>query len=304
MNRLFTFGCSFTLYNWPTWADLFGLEFPQAFNWGCPGIGNRGILERLFECDARMNFVPTDTIIIQWTSYLRHDYMRTNTIDKEKNISSWKTCGSIFNKNNQNIFDRNWINKFWEERVYFIHTLNAIVGAIGFLEGKGCKWAMTSMNDLRSVGNIIDEKTFNGEYQDPEINLPKFWDLDKNLDFYRTKIWETYKNKWVAPIIKVMEECPEYNAEFNIDKNEKKSNALFKINDRGKWEESHPSAKQHAIWLLSLKDYLQLDVNLTKEQVKMVNEITNFQTTAKNYKDFEEKINSTLWGKTIRVTGL
>lgn len=61
---------------------------------------------------------------------------------------------------------------------------------------------------------------------------------------------------------------------------------------------------QHAIWLLSLKDYLQLDVNLTKEQAKMVNEITNFQTTAKNYKDFEEKINNTLWGKTIRVAGL
>jgi hypothetical protein len=292
MSRLFTFGCSFTLYNWPTWADLFGLEFSQAYNWGCPGIGNRGILERLFECDACMNFAPTDTVVIQWTSYLRHDYMRTNTNDKGKNISSWKTCGSIFNKNNQNIFDRNWINKFWEERVYFIHTLNAIVGAIGFLDGKGCKWAMTSMNDLCAVGNNIEDKTFSGEYQNSK-NLPKFWDLDKNLDFYRTKIWEDNKDKWISPIINVIEECPEYNATFNFDKN-----------SEGKWEEAHPSVMQHAIWLLSLKDYLQLDVNLTKEQAKMVNEITNFQTTAKNYKDFEEKINNTLWGKTIRVAGL
>jgi hypothetical protein len=291
MSRLFTFGCSFTLYNWPTWADLFGLEFPQAFNWGCPGIGNRGILERLFECDARMNFVPTDTIIIQWTSYLRHDYMRTNTIDKE-NIFSWKTCGSIFNKNNQNIFDRNWISKFWEERVYFIHTLNAIVGAIGFLEGKNCKWAMTSMNDLCTVGNNIEDATFGGEYQNSK-NLPKFWDLDKNLDFYKTKIWENNKDKWISPMINVIEECPEYNATFHYDKDGK-----------GKWEEAHPSIKQHAIWLLSLKDYLQLDVNLTKEQTEMVIKMTDLQKNAKNYKDFEEKINNTLWGKTWRVLGL
>lgn len=301
MSRLFTFGCSFTLYNWPTWADLFGLEFPQAFNWGCPGIGNRGILERLFECDARMNFVPTDTIIIQWTSYLRHDYMRTNT---KKNLCSWKTHGSIFSRNNIDVFDKNWINKFWEERVYFIHTLNAIVGAIGFLEGKGCKWAMTSMNDLCSVTNKIFEENFYGEYQDPQINLPKFWEVDTNLSFYKTKIWEQNQNKWIAPLMKVMEECPEYNAEFNFDKTQKNDEKSFRINKHGKWEESHPSVMQHAIWLLSLKDYLQLDVNLTKEQTKMVNEITNFQTTAKNYKDFEEKINNTLWGKTVRVTGL
>ena len=303
MSRLFTFGCSFTLYNWPTWADLLGLQYSEAYNWGCPGLGNRGILERLFECDARMNFKPSDTIIIQWSSYLRHDYMRTNT-NSSNNLSSWKTLGSIFSKNNTNVFDRNWLNKFWEERVYVIHTLNAIVGAIGFLEGKGCKWGMTSMNDLSSVSNKILEENEYGEYQDPKIDLPKFWAVDQNLDFYKTKIWETNKHKWIDPITEVMHECPEYNAEFNFDPKEKDIGITFHVNSKGKWQESHPSIMQHAIWLLSLKEYLQLNTKLTPEQINFVNLFTKLQETAKNYKDFEEKVNNTLWGKTIRITGL
>jgi hypothetical protein len=36
----------------------------------------------------------------------------------------------------------------------------------------------------------------------------------------------------------------------------------------------------------------------------MVIKMTDLQKNAKNYKDFEEKINNTLWGKTWRVLGL
>ena len=51
MRRLFTFGCSFTAYGpIPTWADFLGLEFEQYENWGMSGIGNRGIAERVAEC--------------------------------------------------------------------------------------------------------------------------------------------------------------------------------------------------------------------------------------------------------------
>lgn len=34
MTRLFTFGCSFTKFFWPTWADILGQEFDYYENWG------------------------------------------------------------------------------------------------------------------------------------------------------------------------------------------------------------------------------------------------------------------------------
>ena len=34
-NRLFTFGCSYTRYNWPTWADIIADDLQIPFqNWG------------------------------------------------------------------------------------------------------------------------------------------------------------------------------------------------------------------------------------------------------------------------------
>ena len=65
--RLFTFGCSFTSYLWPTWADILGLEFTSANNWGHSGLGNRAIAERVAEAHAHFNFTKDDVIIVQWT---------------------------------------------------------------------------------------------------------------------------------------------------------------------------------------------------------------------------------------------
>ena len=55
-SRLFVFGCSFTMYEWPTYADFLGYEFDQFENWGFPGLGNRAIAERVAECHIKNNF--------------------------------------------------------------------------------------------------------------------------------------------------------------------------------------------------------------------------------------------------------
>ena len=46
---LYTFGCSFTKYVWPTWADLL-LSQVDGENWGMCGGGNKFIFETLMEC--------------------------------------------------------------------------------------------------------------------------------------------------------------------------------------------------------------------------------------------------------------
>jgi len=49
MTRLFTLGCSFTAYHYPTWADIAGTAFDCFENWGKPNSGNNYILNSLIE---------------------------------------------------------------------------------------------------------------------------------------------------------------------------------------------------------------------------------------------------------------
>lgn len=62
MNRLFTFGCSFTNYMWPTWADILAIEFDSYRNWGRIGAGNHFIFYSLLECINRNEITADDAM--------------------------------------------------------------------------------------------------------------------------------------------------------------------------------------------------------------------------------------------------
>ena len=289
--RLFTFGCSFTNYNWPTWADLIGLEYGAFhYNWGYAGLGNRAIAERLAECHARMAIGPGDTVLIQWTSPLRHDYMRTNVRKLEGTY--WATHGSIFSKENSKVFDYKWINTFWDEKAYLIHTLNNITLAIQFLEGIGCKWMMTSMNDMQLVGNELNDDTFGGEYQLKD-KMRKFYDVFPDLMFYKEHIWDKYQDRWVDPIINAIDESSEFSWKFRFDK-DRDVEKSYPVRD-GLWDEAHPTPRQHAIWMLMLKVRMGLDPRLTHEQGQLIHQFEKIKENTKTFKEFEDAIMNTAW---------
>jgi hypothetical protein len=77
-NRLFTFGCSFTNYHYPTWADIIAPNFSAYQNWGDPGAGNNFILNSLVECHSRNVLNKDDTVIILWSGLARTDYYQLN----------------------------------------------------------------------------------------------------------------------------------------------------------------------------------------------------------------------------------
>ena len=145
-NRLFSFGCSFTSYAWPSYACMLGTYFDESENWAFPGLGNRAILERLTEVVVTKKLCKDDTVIIQWTSPFRNDTHKFS----EKH---WRTKGSIFNFINSNRYDRKWLDEFFDEKSYCFHTLNYIVAAINILENIGCKWFMTSMGAIEKAGS-------------------------------------------------------------------------------------------------------------------------------------------------------
>ena len=77
--RLYTFGCSFTRYYYPTWADILGKEFSYHENWGKKGHGNLFIFNSVIECLARNQLTSNDTIIVIWSAISRFDYYKVDS---------------------------------------------------------------------------------------------------------------------------------------------------------------------------------------------------------------------------------
>lgn len=140
-SRLFTFGCSFTRYYWPTWADMLGREYDEFENWGNGGIGNRAILERLTECMVNNKITAQDTIIVQWSDLHRFDMHKPRPGLPE----GWAQGGNMLAAPD---FKKSWISSIWEEQSYVMHTLNFIKLAITLLESLPCTWYMTSLHDI------------------------------------------------------------------------------------------------------------------------------------------------------------
>lgn len=72
-NRFFAFGCSYTNYFYPTWADLIGSNYKQYYNYGQPGCSNWYIFNAIIEANIIHKFTKEDTIFIAWTGIDRAD---------------------------------------------------------------------------------------------------------------------------------------------------------------------------------------------------------------------------------------
>lgn len=127
--RFFSFGCSFTQYIWPTWADLIGREIPYYENWGKLGCGNQYIMNSVVECDIKHKFTETDLVIIMWTSTARED----RYIDG-------KWIGTPSNQFHER-FGKEWTSKYgFDERPFMIRDYAFIDATQNFLRSKNCDW--------------------------------------------------------------------------------------------------------------------------------------------------------------------
>jgi hypothetical protein len=118
--RLFTFGCSFTRYKWPTWADALAPLYDSHQNWAQGGAGNSFILSSLAEAHARNTITEHDTVIVMWTSRDRNDVYKDG---------AWQTPGSAV----------------VDTRGSLVRDCANIVAAEQMLKGIGCEYYFLSM---------------------------------------------------------------------------------------------------------------------------------------------------------------
>lgn len=77
--RLFVFGCSYTGYSYPTWADYVGVNFEKYYNYGIGGASNTYMMNKFIEANEKHKFnSTTDTVIIMVSGFGRFSYMTEN----------------------------------------------------------------------------------------------------------------------------------------------------------------------------------------------------------------------------------
>jgi hypothetical protein len=180
MSRLFTFGCSFTRYCWPTWADILGREYEHFENWGQSGAGNQFIFNSLIECNLKNKLSPDDTIIIMWSNVFRQD----RYIDRK-----WDLAGNLAQIPMNPVLEN--IRDMHDFRGYYIRDLATISAAYTILNSIGCKFQFHSMIPI----NIVDEYNIvENSNEDISDILILYNDIIKQI---KPSVFETiFKSNW------------------------------------------------------------------------------------------------------------
>lgn len=263
--RLFTFGCSFTNYHWPTWADILSHEYDEFQNWAQVGCGNHFIFYSLIECIQRNKITADDTVAIMWTGITRED----RYVDKQ-----WKPMGSVFLE--ETSYPREYVENFTDPTGYLITNLAVVESCRRILDSIGCQYYFLSMVPLHSFVETKRIRFFNlfptleqnviDLYSDlKSVLLPSMLEVVFNNDFSsrdhvpvphrkRREQMESFKERYnqVAGA-----DWPTFETFYNgIDTN----HPCFKeINDMGlvEWRENlqtrrgdtHPTPNEHLEYL-------------------------------------------------------
>jgi hypothetical protein len=117
--RLFIFGCSFSIYHWPTWANILHVDMPNVkfYNFARGGGGNLFIYSQIIAANQKYNFTEDDCIAVMWSTHGREDRYIEN---------HWETPGNMWS---QNIYDEKFVKKFVCVKGYLVRDLAIFKGS-------------------------------------------------------------------------------------------------------------------------------------------------------------------------------
>jgi len=142
--RCFAFGCSFTNWFYPTWADFIGINFNNFYNFAKGGTSNTLMFQRLIEVDQIYKFEKTDTILWGLTNLSRHNFFVQG---REKTFLFG--CGAL-NKPDQWFEEHHKYKEFsdiikftrdqyWKEKWGIYYTWIAVSNVKRLCEAIGCR---------------------------------------------------------------------------------------------------------------------------------------------------------------------
>jgi len=240
MSTLYTYGCSFTKYNWPTWADHMGKNFSKFINYGSVGAGNHYILHKLAESHAINEIAVDDTVAIMWSTTNRYD-----SIIKGK----WDIRGNVLNSDRPKEFiDMIDLVGFEIRDCAFIHTAKTILDSIG------CRYVFFSLDDIyphapfeKTINTILPstmQVLFKGDYYNRVEDLrpangSHIYEIYAGADWPTKEQFATKNLPYILQEIK-QEICESFNA-----KN------FQEVIDKKMWMDPdfHPTPEMHLEYL-------------------------------------------------------
>lgn len=177
--RLFTIGCSFTEYFYPTWANVLSKSMANAefYNLGLSGTSNPFIANRLVEGNLKFKFCETDLVVVMWTTTAREThYVR----------GRWYNPGNIFS---QGEYSKEFVEKFADPNGYLIRDLATIEMATTYANKLSCTYVglLSTPIDFHYLGNSaptyddVITKEIIDTYQDLLSTFPKsMFELEMN----------------------------------------------------------------------------------------------------------------------------
>lgn len=154
MPNLFTFGCSYTKFRYPTYSDFLSPYFDNHFNLGMPGSGNRAIFNTVVENID--NITEDDFVLIQWSSLLREDRIFEN--------NEWRGGGII---TNTPYYNDEWVSKYFNPIQQAKELISYLTTLIPLIERKTKNfkwfymfepWESDLMGEPSEIPNILQEK--------------------------------------------------------------------------------------------------------------------------------------------------
>lgn len=133
-NTLYAFGCSFTMYKWPTWADYLhvGGLAKNYQNWGLPGGSNDFIFYSVVECLD--NITTQDIVCIMWS--------QPHRISDYTDDQGWDMPGNAY------LYQPKERVKYLHEDKIALENHSFFKSVATLLQGKGCDFYFTSMERI------------------------------------------------------------------------------------------------------------------------------------------------------------
>lgn len=233
--RFFAFGCSFTSWHWPTWADVIGHEFPAENyrNLGMCATGNEFAFHKLTQAHAKYNLTKDDLVVICWTNFAREDRYIKN---------EWFTPGNIFT---QDMYPLEWVEKWFDLKGALLKTSSYIAAAKHILDSIGCKYIFTSMMPMTQIDEY--DSLFAGD---------EFKDV---FDLYKA-----YYNELKPSIVETLYGRGNYS-------NPEPATITWSSDMGFDWKDNHPTPLQHRQFVEKVL-LPEIDLQLSENTVAWVNE--------------------------------
>ena len=163
--HIWCFGCSFTRYRWPTWADLLARQYP-ATNLGKSGAGNQYIFHQLARTKRGGDIRPQDLVMICWTSFFR---------ESRQVGDKWLNAGNLYT---QEIYGREFL-QFCDPPAMLLRDLDLIEATQKILLGH-CDLVEFSMAPLGELEEQYNNKKMPDDETQARVTknwLPSFYEV-------------------------------------------------------------------------------------------------------------------------------